>query len=561
MRTTCRVERWLARQQTSDLLSQRPPHAVMFVEPTEPAPVALGAVPSQMTFQIFSDPTVAGLVERFGEKRKFVLFAGAGTSVEAGLPTWPVLAERLLLRAAVEADLFRHLEDAADPGVRDAAIKNWIDSTLRTQSVLGAIAAADALGEGNAASWLKHALYGVDSSAADYVPGPMSEEIAELKVQLGDHISIWTTNYDDLIEEALRNIVQADQVVAWVGPNTPNYDEDKDQYETVHLHGYLGRDHEAGDIILTDRQYAEMAGSSSWQERGFGRDLDKRVCLFVGASLTDPNITRFLWRQQRIGSRGDVRHCVIFVRQAEAYGAPDEVRRPLERAVTERYQAVGLEAVFVDHFADVADVLREIRFYRGARDSYSPLNVRCSQAITEIEETLLGVYEPEQFATQQGPIRKALADALSRGIESVSSTNPGLTREPLAMSLWLFDRTGSRLSCWATTDRLNLNPVTIQSVDLDLESRWVAVKAACFGASHGQTMHGTESRWSFIRAIPLWITSAGRGRLPLGAVTVTTQAPVALTELEQMNRQALSLFDRACAGAVAQFLTDGVTVV
>lgn len=118
------------------------------------------------------------------------MFVGAGVSMEAQLPSWNQLVRELLVQAS-EAD---------DP--RDA-VEAWATMVLE-EGPLAAAAVAESLYESGIAfrQAFRDALYGGDSNV--FVPGALASQIAWLKSRLGSRLAILTSNYDGLLEDALR---------------------------------------------------------------------------------------------------------------------------------------------------------------------------------------------------------------------------------------------------------------------------------------------------------------------------------------------------------------------
>jgi hypothetical protein len=72
-----------------------------------------------------------------------------------------------------------------------------------------------------------------------------------------------------------------------------------------------------------------MQRGTSWQEQCVTEQLETSSCLFVGTSLTDPNLIRYLYGYKQAQSRA---HAAVFVRQGDAEGVDDEVRVAREDA-------------------------------------------------------------------------------------------------------------------------------------------------------------------------------------------------------------------------------------
>ncbi len=127
---------------------------------------------------------------------------------------------------------------------------------------------------------------------------------------------VWTTNYDDLLEEAARSIgVEArtlNPLRRTVGPG----------FAVAHLHGFLAPPARAEahpspsevEAILTLAEedfYAIGADLVGWTNREFYRLFDEHQVLMLGMSLDDPNVRRVLAGTVRTGREAEPRHFAV----------------------------------------------------------------------------------------------------------------------------------------------------------------------------------------------------------------------------------------------------------
>lgn len=493
-----------------------------------------------MTFSVFDQTQVADLIERAGAAQRVTLVVGAGASVDAGLPSWEVLLDRLLHRAAV----YSSLVGAAD----EAELSEWVEQTLRAESNLGAGAVVEALAGDELASWLREELYR-PKTADDYLPGPIARQVAYLRSVIGDRLTIHTTNYDDLVEEALRERDDIDAPVhSYTGPGT----ELEEAHVAVrHLHGYVGRDETRGELVLSERAYHQMQQGAAWQQAAVGADLLNSFCLFVGSSLADPNLLRYLYAYT-----GTRRHSAVFVRQAEPPELSLAVRQARERATIARYARVNVDVVFVDHFADVAQLLHEIALRSEQAGGYRPLGERMREWIARVEDRVMMSTDQESFLNSQGVLNEALRTTLARAVETAEEVTGRAWGETLQLALWLVDESGHRLTNWAVTDRLHWDPRTVTPVPVDSRSRWVAVQALCRGASFGAELKTYASRWRYVLGLPLTVETSGHGLLPVGCVTVASMEGRERTILHELEDDVEAEFNRTVAESVLGLLGE-----
>ena len=447
--------------------------------------------------------------------------------MESDLPSWPRLIEKLLSSVARQ-----------DGELSTAELqRTWVEQTIHRDDLLGAGAVVEAMATEPLERLIPDQLYGPDGPSK-YVPGPIADQVAHLRACFGERLEILTTNYDDLIEEALINsgVAPSSRVPSYIQYRRPAR-RAAGSSGVVHLHGLAGRRGGPRKIVLTEEHYHRMQRGTCWQERLVTRCLERSLCLFVGTSLSDPNLIRYLYGHKRSDPRG---HAAIFVRQGEL-DAPAEVRAALERSATERWARCGVEAIFVDHFADAAQLLYEIAYRkRVGADAYVPVGGRAADLIEQIERGLLLVDEGQQrFAQRQ----VELSDLLRQLLNSILPLTYGRRlprREKFGLALWLLSRDGTQITGWAHSDRAHQDPATVEPVRIDAASKWVAVRAVCQGVRVQSDVDNYSSRWRFIRGLPLVVGKPSR--LPIGCLTLTSTVDgehSALTGMSESGRSAL----------------------
>jgi hypothetical protein len=502
-----------------------------------------------MSINIFEEERIGEVIERFGSSRKMAVFVGAGSSIEAGLPTWEELIKRLLDRAAREANLFSKPKDR----------RAWVKSMLQVESLIGAASVVEGLLNKHLITVLRQELYAGQTKweknlkARDYFPGPIANQIAYLRLTFEGQrrqLHIFTTNYDDLLEVALQNqpkLAKKYTIYPYVRPGK----EPDHPLKVRHLHGYLGRQSKTlRPVTLTEHSYYLDRMDNFWQEPEVVSELNETPCLFLGTSLTDPNITRYLYE-----AKGEQRHAVIFVRQAETYLVPASVRRVREAVAIERWSK-RLDVIFVDHYSDVSQLLHEIaNRRRTTKGRYTPLTIRARRYLTNLETEILKPDSDEEFLERQKELHEVLVDILDQACAVMSRKKKqklDLTTElGLSMALWLLDISGRKLTAWATTDRIHCNVAALQTVELNPNSRWVAAKAFCSGRYTEEKWDYSNSRWSYIIGIPLWTKG---GHIPVGALTLTTRTSANRTKLAQMNPSQRASFAETLTAAVLEQL-------
>jgi hypothetical protein len=461
-----------------------------------------------VSFASLAQPSVGPLVDRFATADHVTLLVGAGASMEADLPSWPDLVSKLLMTVA----------DSRDELATPATKRNWVQQTLERDDLLGAGAVVEVMAVRSLDELVPEQLYGAEGPSG-FAPGEIAHQVAYLRSCFGPSLEILTTNYDDLLEEALiAGGVPRGQIRSYIVNRTLEQ-RAPDTTGVVHLHGLAGRAGPPKKIVLTEEQYHRMQRGDSWQETLVTERLENSVCLFVGMSLADPNLIRYLYGYEKSDAK---QHAAIFVRQGEP-SCPPEVRAMREEATAKRWGRCGVEAIFVDHYADAAQLLYEIGYRREAGESYQSPGSRADGLLDLVEKRLLLTEAGRApFANRQVVLSGWLRDMLYTVIESALGDVPPAD-EKLALALWLMSRDGTHITGWAHSDRAHQDPATISPIEIASASDWVAIRTVCRGARVDLDRDNYASRWHFVRGLPLFVRQPSR--LLIGCLTIASSKP------------------------------------
>jgi hypothetical protein len=269
------------------------------------------------------------------------VFVGAGVSLGCGLPGWEALVQSLAGAA------FK----GGKAGVREALAQfNTV-----TQSRILKVRLKTGFNKAVA-----DALY-----ARPYQLSPALSAIAGAGAQ-----RICTYNFDDLIEEALTI-----QGVAFrsLEPGDP-LDADFTGTTVLHPHGFLTASMTAEEcarkrIVLSEEDYhALYADPYSWSTLAQLSLLLSQSCLFVGVSLTDPNIRRLLDTCVTV----PVAHSHYAIMRSPVAGLEPGKRKAgedLRFARNADLHSLGVEPIWIDSFDDIAMIFHRIRVPEGTEDA------------------------------------------------------------------------------------------------------------------------------------------------------------------------------------------------
>lgn len=272
------------------------------------------------TFKIFFEDYLKALEEGYA-----ALFAGAGLSKPAGFVDWKELlrdiAEDLGLDVEIESDLIALAQYHVNTHDSRARLnKKLIDEFLKDSKITA-----------------NHRL------------------IARLPIK-----TIWTTNYDTLIEDAFKEAAKrADIKRSQENLSLTLPDRDATVYK---MHGDISQPHEA---VLTKEDYETYNDKRQLFTELLKGDLISKTFLFLGFSFTDPNIDYILSRiRALIGQNGREHYCVMKrLEKPKVKGKKladyeyEKRRQDLRIADLKRY---GIRALLIDDYGQVTEILEKL---------------------------------------------------------------------------------------------------------------------------------------------------------------------------------------------------------
>ncbi len=233
-----------------------------------------------------------------------------------------------------------------------------------------------------------------------------------LIASLGLH-SLWTTNYDSLIEAAY---IKARKMLD-VKTTVSNLSQTLRGRDAV-LYKMHGDKSQPQDAVLTKGDYETYNEKRSAFSTILKAELIERTFVFIGFSFTDPNIDYILARvRELLGGEQRDHFCIMKSLEIPRGAGPKELaqfhydKRRLELRIDD-LKRYGIQAVIVDSYAEITDILESLNrlshrqdiLVSGSAVDYSPLGQ------TMIEELL----------------RKLGAEIIRRGFRLVSGYGLGI---------------------------------------------------------------------------------------------------------------------------------------
>lgn len=229
-----------------------------------------------------NEDTLNELKDIVNYDKNITLVLGAGVSKSVGLPTWEDLLKHVLRvekQAPLTENEYDHLKGLSK------------DSLLITARYLLKPFVMDKESKTNLTEILTEILYkdykGESSDLIDAIV-----DLCRKRDGKGNRLvtSIITTNYDDIVESMLASKEEdVDQVVSTgrrKGSGIP----------VIHVHGILRKDKHNVEIpVLSEEEYHQLYMTNHhWSNVEMLFAFYRSTCIFIGLSMTDPNIRRLL---------------------------------------------------------------------------------------------------------------------------------------------------------------------------------------------------------------------------------------------------------------------------
>ncbi|MBI5541246.1 MAG: SIR2 family protein [Bacteroidia bacterium] len=191
--------------------------------------------------------------------------------------------------------------------------------------------------------------------------------------------TFWTTNYDTLIEDAVKaanKVVDVKHQIKQLANTRPKRD--------VVLYKMHGDAHHPADAVLTKEQYESYYKTHEHFITALSGDLISKTFLFIGFSFTDPNLDYVLSRLNiQFGENNRQHYC--FIRKQSKGSDDDEMYRynlRKQELMVNDLRRYKIKALVVDEYTDITEILKEIErkfrkktvFISGSAEEYGAWN-------------------------------------------------------------------------------------------------------------------------------------------------------------------------------------------
>lgn len=303
------------------------------------------------------------------ENDNIVLFLGAGASSAAKIATWNTLISELfvaLIDRQLSANNIQIKGEDKRKIVKELINQNGSSPLLQTRFLRNGF-------ESDFEELVREILYKNASDSSDLL-----EEIGQLCIpnrgKLGVR-AIVNYNFDDLIEKNLKRLRVKYHSIYGEGM-VP----DADELGIYHVHGFLPQEKENYDnlakslLVFSEEGYHKlMLEPYNWANISQLNYMINNTCLFIGLSMTDPNMRRLLEvaAQKRTENDGECQHYAIMKRfeikdvdKSDSIKSFEGVNETLQESF---FKELGVNVLWIDEFSDIPTILKQIK---GNYDSY-----------------------------------------------------------------------------------------------------------------------------------------------------------------------------------------------
>lgn len=308
----------------------------------------------------------ASKLSRHLRNGELTLVCGAGVSAAAGTPTWPVLLNELL------SNLIRRKLPDAPPSPEDHRKLAQLYQEFFSPS---ALVVAQYLKNGLGADFLetvRHTLYAQSPNSSELLEA--ISDMCRPQRSRKSLNSIITFNFDDLIEHNLKKNQISYRAIYAEGQKAH-----RSELPIYHVHGYLPRmgsiDESHAIVFSEDAYHTQFIDPFSWSNMVQLNHFGQAVCLFVGLSMSDPNLRRLLDVAMRKNPERNANHYVFKKRNdpevlaseishlglaSNDIGTVHEFIVMSEILEEQDSLNLGLNTIWIDDYSEIPLFLREL---------------------------------------------------------------------------------------------------------------------------------------------------------------------------------------------------------
>jgi hypothetical protein len=317
-------------------------------------------------------------INKAHKDERLVLVLGAGISLEFGVPSWNLLLQNLMVHTIEKENNV------------STVLSKLFNSIFRPNALITGRYLQDYFEKNDSSfeSMVRDVLY---SKIDKEKESRLLEEIVKICVAPGNSPnlnSIITYNFDDILEYKLEKTGMSIpfKTVFGIGVEIKNT-----ELPIYHVHGYLPESEKLNDankITFGETNYHQQYSDIySWNNMVQINKFRENTCLFIGSSLTDPNIRRLLDIAYK--QKGNKRkHHYVFKKRIDEKYLTDQLKTMLEstelinnknkagldfdetiKLLTEIYErfeendsaSFGVQTIWIDDWKEIPQFLKKMR--------------------------------------------------------------------------------------------------------------------------------------------------------------------------------------------------------
>lgn len=276
------------------------------------------------------------------------LVCGAGISIGAKIPSWNELLLDLL------ESMMKRISSSQSLSFKSTTTEEYQKRLGSSSLVMGKYLKSN-LGK-DFLPELRDSLYKNNPKTCDLIDAIV--EVSRPQREGSPLNSIITFNFDNLIEENLdKNNIKHKAV------DNEGIRNAAGELPIYHVHGYLprkGKISSKKEIVFSEDSYhTQFIEPFSWSNLIQLNKLSQNTCLFIGLSLTDPNLRRLLDVANRKDPTNNLNHFIIKKKPNLDNNSNklDELMIFLEE---QDANELGLNVIWVDSFEEISNLIKEL---------------------------------------------------------------------------------------------------------------------------------------------------------------------------------------------------------
>lgn len=295
-----------------------------------------------------------------------VLFLGAGVSDDAGIPKWNNLISELfvtLIERKLRENNVDIPSDKKDKIVEKLMEENSSSQLSQTRLIRSGF-------ENRFTDTISDILYENSHSTSSLI-----NEICQLCISKRGKVGVQAVinyNFDDLIERNLERLR-----VKYRSIYAEGMIPDNEEVGIYHVHGFLPKDKqnykdlEKSLLVFSEEGYHKLfLEPYNWANMIQLNYLINNTCIFIGLSMTDPNLRRLLEiaAQKSLDIEERLKHYVILKRTEfnddKNFVRDDKIvkfERIYEALQESFFAELGLNIIWIDNFSEIPNLLKKIK--------------------------------------------------------------------------------------------------------------------------------------------------------------------------------------------------------